>query len=54
MISKNYSKKIKVGIIGLGVGERHLQALLKNKKCEVISVCDLDKKKLLTIKKKNY
>ena len=52
MISKNYSKKIKVGIIGLGVGERHLQALLKNKKCEVISVCDLDKKKLLTIKKK--
>lgn len=52
MISKNYLKKIKVGIIGLGVGEKHLQALLKNEKCEIVSVCDLDKKKLLTIKKK--
>ena len=52
MISKDYFKKIKVGIIGLGVGERHLKALMKNNKCEVISICDFNNKKLLAIKKK--
>ena len=37
-------KKINIGIIGLGVGEHHLIGFLKNKKCNVKAVCDLDKK----------
>lgn len=45
-------KKINIGIIGLGVGEQHLIGFLKNKKCNVKAVCDLDKKKLNKIKKK--
>ena len=44
--------KIYVGIIGLGVGERHLETFIANKRCNVKYVCDFDKKKLKEIKKK--
>ena len=39
-------KKFKVGIIGLGVGERHLEAYLKFG-CEVKKIFDLKKKKIV-------
>ena len=44
--------KIYVGIIGLGVGQRHLETFLANKKCFVKYVCDFDQKKLKEFKKK--
>jgi len=46
-------KKIKVGIIGLGVGYKHFEAYNFSKSSTVKSVCDFDKKKLFKIKK-NY
>ena len=45
-------KKIKIGIIGFGVGERHLETFLANNNCEVKYICDFDQKKLKKIKKK--
>lgn len=45
-------KILKVGIIGLGVGAYHLENYMKNINCEVHSVCDFDKKKLILYKKK--
>ena len=45
-------KKIKVGIIGLGVGKHHLKCFLNNKHCEVVSVCDFKVSKLNQIKLK--
>ena len=38
-------KKIKVGIIGLGVGYKHFEAYNFSKNSTVKSVCDFDKKK---------
>ncbi len=47
-------KKIKYGLIGLGaVGTFcHLETILKNKRCELIAVCDLKNEKLNHIKNK--
>ena len=44
----NY-KKLKVGIIGLGVGEKHIDGYESHPKCEVKTICDFDKKKLLEV-----
>ena len=38
-------------MVGLGVGYHHLNFFIKSKKCKLISVCDLDKKKLNFVKK---
>lgn len=43
------SDVIKVGIIGLGVGEAHLKSYQKIKNVEVKSICDIDKLRLETI-----
>jgi len=45
-------RKLQCGIIGLGVGSKHLQTLDINKLCNVKSICDLDLKKLSFYKKK--
>jgi len=39
-------KKLKVGIIGLGVGEKHIPAFESHPACEVVALCDFSKKKL--------
>ena len=44
------SKKVNVGIIGLGVGLKHLEAYLNHNKSNIIAVCDFDKEKLKKIK----
>lgn len=44
---------LKVGIIGLGVGQHHLNAFNKNKNSKVVAICDFDKEKLQTNKKVN-
>ena len=37
---------IRAGIIGLGVGEAHIEGYRKHPDCEVVSICDFDDQKL--------
>ena len=46
------NKTIKVGVIGLGVGEAHIKSYKKIKNVEVLAICDLNTKRLEEIKKK--
>ncbi len=46
------SKQINVGIIGLGVGEKHLETFQNDKRCAVHSICDFDEQKVNLISKK--
>ena len=46
------NRKLKVGIIGLGVGMHHFNCFLNNKNCEIVSVCDFKVSKLKQIKSK--
>lgn len=39
-------KKIRAGVIGLGVGEQHVLSYQAIENCEVVAVCDLDPAKL--------
>ena len=45
-------KRIKVGIIGLGVGEQHLIGYRKNKNANVVALCDVNENKLKHLSKK--
>ena len=45
--------KYKIGIIGLGVGEKHIIGYNKHKACQVVLVCDFCEKKLNTVSKKH-
>ena len=45
-------KKIGVGVIGLGVGIHHVNAVIKNKRTKLIGVCDFDKKTINNFKEK--
>ncbi len=38
--------KLKVGVIGLGVGERHADVYAADSRCELVSICDLNPEKL--------
>lgn len=42
--------KIKVGIVGLGIGRLHLSNYLKCKNVEVIAICDINKERLIRTK----
>ncbi len=37
---------LKTAVIGLGVGESHLEAMRQHPGCKVVAVCDLDPEKL--------
>lgn len=39
-------KQLQAGIIGLGVGEQHVKAYLKNPHCNVAAICDFSEEKL--------
>jgi predicted dehydrogenase len=43
------SKKLKAGVIGLGVGERHIEAYQEHPDCEVVAACDFNKEKLAEV-----
>ena len=45
-------KNIKVGVIGLGVGEAHIKSYQKIKNVQVTSICDINSRRLEIIKKK--
>lgn len=38
-------RKLSVGIIGLGVGEKHIEGYFAHPLCKVVSLCDFDKEK---------
>tara|TARA_B100000965_G_scaffold405731_1_gene440973 strand:- start:416 stop:1426 length:1011 start_codon:yes stop_codon:yes gene_type:complete len=44
---------LNVGIIGLGVGEKHIDGYKKNKYCDVSFICDFDKEKLNDVSNRN-
>jgi predicted dehydrogenase len=39
-------KKLNAAIIGLGVGERHIDGYQSDERCTVTKLCDIDEKKL--------
>ncbi len=43
--------QLRVGVIGLGVGEQHVQAYLRNPCCDVVAICDLSEEKLVLAEK---
>jgi predicted dehydrogenase len=45
-------KILKAGVIGLGVGERHIEGYLASKNCEVHKFCDKNLSKLKEVQKK--
>jgi predicted dehydrogenase len=44
--------KIKAGIIGFGVGQKHFEAIQNYKKAEVKIICEKNLNKILILKKK--
>jgi len=44
-------RRLHVGVIGLGVGEQHVQAYLRNPHCNVVAICDLSEEKLVLAEK---
>ena len=47
------SSLLKVGIIGLGVGERHIAGYQQDERCHVVALCDFNKTKLLEVGARN-
>lgn len=45
-------KTLKVGIIGLGVGEKHIADFESHPECEVVALCDMSEDRLAVAKKK--
>ena len=45
-------KKLRVGIIGMGVGEQHIPGYMSHPDCEVTTLCDFDDEKIALAKKK--
>jgi predicted dehydrogenase len=43
------SKLLRVGVIGLGVGERHLAAYQSDPRCEVVAICDIAPERLAEV-----
>ena len=49
MTQSGFTKTIRAGIIGLGVGEAHLRSYQSVSGCEVLSICDIDPVRLKEI-----
>ena len=43
---------LKVAIIGLGVGFKHLEALFHHDACHLVAACDFDKARLKEVEKR--
>jgi len=48
---RNRNKKLKIGIIGLGVGRNHLSVFNSHPQCKVIVACDFSENRLSAIRK---
>jgi len=42
--------KLRIGIIGLGVGEKHIEGYQKHPNCEVVALCDFSEEKLRKVR----
>lgn len=42
-------KRVRAGVIGLGVGEKHAEALAADERCELVAICDNDAAKLADV-----
>lgn len=40
-------KRLRVGVVGLGVGEQHLLAYAADPRCDVVALCDLDESRAI-------
>jgi len=47
------SHKLRVGIIGLGVGERHIAGYQEDDRCRIVALCDFDQNKLQEVGARN-
>lgn len=47
------NNKLKIGVIGLGVGEQHITGYQRHPYCEVVALCDFSEEKL-NLASKNY
>jgi predicted dehydrogenase len=47
------SPKLRIGIIGLGVGERHIAGYQQDVRCRVVALCDFDQNKLQEVGARN-
>lgn len=43
---------LKAGVIGLGVGERHISVYQSDPRCQVLTLCDIDEEKLYEVGRK--
>jgi len=43
---------LRIGIIGLGVGEKHIDGYMRHPKCQVTAICDLSEKRLSEVRGK--
>ena len=43
---------LKVGVIGLGVGEKHANVYANDSRCQLTGICDFNHKKLKNLKSK--
>ena len=50
---KNNQRQLKAGIIGLGVGEKHIGGYNSHNSCEVTKICDFDQLKLEEVSKRH-
>ena len=46
-------KRLKAGVIGLGVGERHIEGYKSHPDCEVVALCDFSDEKLALAREKH-
>lgn len=42
-------RKLRAGVIGLGVGEKHIEGYTADPRCEVVRICDFDEAKLTDV-----
>lgn len=47
------SNSLRAGVIGLGVGEQHIYGYQADPRCRVVSLCDMDEKKLEEVSKRH-
>ena len=48
-LQMSHSQILKVGVIGLGVGERHIDGYAQDKRCKVVALSDFDGNKLAEV-----
>lgn len=47
------TKKLRVGVIGLGVGQKHIAGYQSHPACEVVKLCDFDESVISNLRKNN-